>query len=98
MISMGNRIKKSRELAGLTQEEVAEKVGVSRTAVTRWEQGEIEPKISNLVEIANVLNVSTDYLLGTNTRECSNGLNLSGKAELALQEFVQEIRNENKKK
>ena len=64
MVFLGNRIKKAREQAGLTQEELAGLIGISRTAIARYELGEIEPKIRNLIAIAEQLHVSVDYLLG----------------------------------
>ena len=64
MITVGKRIRLARELAGLTQERLAETMGVSRTAVSRWESGEIDPTIEHLVELAQTLKVSSDFLLG----------------------------------
>lgn len=95
MVSLGNRIRLARERAGYTQEKVAEKVGVSRSAVSRWEQGEIEPKVQNLVAIAALLNVSTDYLLGIGDHERTGSLRLSEEAENALHKFITEVRKDN---
>lgn len=65
MILVGKRIKQARELAGLTQERLAEIIGVSRTAVVRWESGETDPTIDHLIAMTKVLKVSADFLLGT---------------------------------
>lgn len=65
MILVGKRIKLARELAGLTQEKLAEIIGVSRTAIVRWESGETDPTIDHLIAMTKVLKVSADYLLGT---------------------------------
>ena len=65
MVLVGKRIKLARELAGMTQEKLAEIVGVSRTAVVRWESGETDPTIDHLIEMTKVLRVSADFLLGT---------------------------------
>ncbi len=94
MVSLGNRIRLARERAGYTQEKVAEKIGVSRSAVSRWEQGEIEPKVQNLVAVAALLNVSTDYLLGIGDHENAGSLRLSEEAESALHKFIIEVRKE----
>ena len=64
MVLIGRRIKLARELAGLTQEKLAEIIGVSRTAVVRWESGETVPTVDHLIEMTSVLKVSADYLLG----------------------------------
>lgn len=54
-----------RELIGAsTQQEAAEKIGVSRQNVGRWLSGETTPDIETLCKIANAYDVSTDYLLG----------------------------------
>ena len=64
MLSLGMRMRRAREKAGMTQEMLAERVGVSRTAVARWESGDIEPTITHLAQSALVLHVSADELLG----------------------------------
>ena len=94
MLAFGKRIRAARERAGFTQEDVAEAVGVSRTAVTRWEQGVIEPKLRNLMAIAKKLGVSSDYLLGLDENPQVKQLALSKRAEKALEELVLEIRAE----
>ena len=57
-----------RRASGMSQEELAEKLGVSRQSVSKWESASASPDISKLVEIADIFEVSTDYLLkDTNT-------------------------------
>ena len=64
MIIVGKRIRQARVLAGLTQEQLAEKIGVSRTAIVRWETAETEPTLEHLLALSMFLKVSADYLLG----------------------------------
>lgn len=52
-----------RKNKGLTQEELAEKLSVSRQAVTKWESGQVYPEITNLIQISNLFNVTVDYLV-----------------------------------
>ena len=52
-----------RKNKGLTQEELAEKLGVSRQAVAKWESSLVYPDIYNLIQISNLMNVSLDYLV-----------------------------------
>lgn len=52
-----------RKEKGMTQEELAYKLGVSRQSVSKWELGECEPDISKLKEISKLFQVSTDNLL-----------------------------------
>ena len=52
-----------RKAKGLSQEELAELLGVSRQAVSRWEQENTYPDLPNLQKIVNVFGVSADYLI-----------------------------------
>lgn len=52
-----------RKNNGLTQEELAERLFVSRQAVAKWESGQVYPDISNLIQISNIFNVTVDYLV-----------------------------------
>lgn len=88
MINFGQRLKVARGSAGFTQEKLAEKIGVSRTAIARWECNDSEPKLDNLISIAKNLNVSTDWLLGIEpTIDC-----LNDRALVALKQFIIEIK------
>lgn len=62
MISM--RIRELRKQAKLSQEMMAEKIGVSRQAITKWETGLGVPDIENLVVIADLFKLSLDELMG----------------------------------
>jgi len=77
------------------KEELAERIGVSRTAIARYELGEIEPKIKNLIAIAEHLNVSCDYLLGISRKTNPASLEMSENAIIALNEFIKEIKKSN---
>ncbi|MCL2576211.1 MAG: helix-turn-helix transcriptional regulator [Defluviitaleaceae bacterium] len=52
-----------RKQYNLSQEKLAEMVGVSRQSISKWELGEASPDIVNIVRLSEVFNVSTDYLL-----------------------------------
>ena len=60
----GIRVKNMRKSLGLTQEELAEKIGMSKQAVTLYETGRREAGYKNLVALSRALNVTTDWLLG----------------------------------
>ena len=72
-MEFSERLKKLRKEAGLTQVDVAEKLGISQPAYASWERGVKKPTQENLVKIAQVLNVSVDYLVG-NSEEKSDEL------------------------
>ena len=63
-MEFSERLKKLRKDTGLTQVDVASKLGISQQAYASWERGVKKPTQDNLVKIAQVLNVSVDYLVG----------------------------------
>ena len=72
-MEFSERLKELRKKANFTQVEVAEKLGISQPAYASWERGAKKPTQENLVKIAQVLNVSIDYLVG-NSEEKSDEL------------------------
>jgi transcriptional regulator with XRE-family HTH domain len=62
-IEIANRLVQLRKKHGLSQEELAEKLGISRQAVSKWERAESSPDTDNLISIAKLYNVSLDELL-----------------------------------
>ena len=61
--SLGEVLRDHRERCKMTQELVAEKLGVSRQAVSKWEQGKTEPSTTNLVKLARLYGVDPADLL-----------------------------------
>lgn len=66
-MTLGEKLKFARKKAGLSQEQLAEKLAVSRSAIAKWETEKGLPDINNIKYIAKVLNVSIDYLLDDET-------------------------------
>ncbi len=66
---MNERIKQLRTERGLSQVELAEKLGVSKQSVSNWENDNILPSIEMLLKISHIFSVSTDYLLGEDSRQ-----------------------------
>ena len=62
---MDEKLQKLRKQKGLTQEELAEVLFVSRTAISKWESGRGYPNIESLKDIANFFSVTVDELLST---------------------------------
>ena len=62
-MSLGTRIRDARQRRGLSQEKVAELVGVSRQAVAKWESGQSAPSTENLLRLAEVLGTTADLLM-----------------------------------
>lgn len=63
-MTVGEKIKEARRQCGLSQQQLAEKMLVSRSAVAKWEAGNGLPDVDNVKALAQLLNVSIDYLLG----------------------------------
>ena len=62
-MSLGEILKENRIRCKMTQEFVAETIGVSRQAVSKWENGSADPSTSNLIALANLYGVSAEDLL-----------------------------------
>lgn len=79
---MADRIQKLRKEKGISQEELAQNLGVSRQAVSKWESGQSLPDLDKVIGMSDFLGVSTDYLLkGTEPSE-------TGKKEAGAGVFV----------
>ncbi len=62
-MKLSEKIMQLRKSRGLSQEELAEKLGVSRQAVSRWESGTAQPDAGNLWQLSRLFGVTADYLL-----------------------------------
>ena len=63
-MNIGDRIRQLREQLGLTQEEVGNKIGVTKATVNRYETGEIDIKRTIAIKLADVLNSTPSYIMG----------------------------------
>ena len=64
-MAFAERLKELRKQAHLTQVELAKRLGIGQSSYADWERGKKKPTQDNLVKIAQVLNVSVDYLVGS---------------------------------
>ena len=64
VVESGKRIRDLRTKAGMTQENISEKIGITKNAYQKIERGANGAKIDTLVELAEVFNVSLDYIVG----------------------------------
>ncbi|MBO4563119.1 MAG: helix-turn-helix domain-containing protein, partial [Clostridia bacterium] len=64
-IEIANRLVELRKQKGLSQEELAERLGISRQAVSKWERAESSPEIDNVIVLSRLYGVSIDQLLCT---------------------------------
>lgn len=75
-VEIANRLQQMRKNNNLSQEELAEKIGVSRQAVSKWERAEASPDTDNLILLSRLYNVSLDELLRTDSRPAGGGVSL----------------------
>lgn len=59
-----NRLKELRTAQGLSQKDLGKAIGATYSAISYWETGVNEPKISHVIALAKFFDVSADYLLG----------------------------------
>ncbi len=65
-MEISDKLKNIRKDLNLTQEDLAEKIGVSRAAISKWETGKGLPDIGNLIQISQVFDISLDELIKGN--------------------------------
>lgn len=68
-MELGKQIYELRKKSNLSQEQLAEKVGVSRQTISKWELGETSPDIKQAQILSQIFNVSLDELTGNDTKE-----------------------------
>ena len=68
-MTLSEKLQNLRRAAGLSQEALAEQLGVTRQAVSKWETGEGKPDIDNLLPLAKLLHTTVDYLLDDSAQE-----------------------------
>jgi len=68
-MTFGEKLQKLRQKAGMSQDALAERLDVSRQAVSRWERDETMPETDKVVAMADLFGVTTDYLLRQGTKE-----------------------------
>ena len=73
-MELGRLICSRRKARGLTQEQLAEAVGVARQTVSKWETGETVPDAESLGKLASVLGFSVDRALGLEPEEDEDGM------------------------
>jgi transcriptional regulator with XRE-family HTH domain len=89
MVDFGNRLKILRLKANMTQAQLAQKLGLTKSVISAYETGVRLPSYDILIHIAKIYNVSTDYLLGV---ENTHSLDLSGLTQDEVNAIVNLIR------
>lgn len=89
MSIFSERLKELRKKRGYTQSELAEYMNMRQGSYTKWETGMTEPRIENLIKLADILNTTTDFLLGTTNIDFGN--------DSKVYEEYKELLSQNKK-
>ena len=100
-MSVNEKIKLIREAKGLTQEQVAEKLGISSTAYGNIERGNNDPKLSKLEKIAEILGIklpelvdsSENGILNINFKNKQRDVYLGSSTELEKQQLIIELKD-----
>lgn len=78
MVDFGVRVRTLRKNSNMTQQDLARKLGLTKSVISAYETGLRMPSYDILISIARIFKVSTDYLLGIEQR---NNVDLSGLSE-----------------
>lgn len=89
---LNQRIRETRQARGMTQVQLAKKLGVTKQSLSNWENDNIQPSIDTLEKLAHHLDVSTDFLLGRDNRRYIDVSGLSPREVAHIQEIVNDIR------
>ena len=84
-MSFADRLKEARRICGLSQEDLAEQLDVSRQAVGKWEQGQSYPEVEKLLALCGVLNTCLDALMADELpKNCRTEINAPAPSESIL--------------
>ena len=90
--AFSTRLRTLRKQAGMTQQEVAERLNIHRTAYTKYETSGITPDVEGLQVLATLFGVSVDYLLGSDTAAVS-AVTENGETIMQLTQEEQQLLN-----
>ncbi len=75
--AFGSRLHSAREAAGLTQSQVAEKLGITQTAYALWERRSVALRPDQISKVSEILNITIDHLFGKDTKSSGRGGSVS---------------------
>ena len=90
---IADKIKLLREASHLTQTELAKKLNITRSSVNAWEMGISVPSTQSLVQLAQIFDISTDYLLGLDVAFAIRTDGLSDNDIQLVHSIVQRLKN-----
>lgn len=78
MVELGKKLRELRVERKLTQKQVAQRLGVTASIISAYENDIRQPSFDSLVKLSRLYNVSTDYLLGVSSRRTADNQHLIG--------------------
>lgn len=94
---IADKIKMLRETKNISQAELAKRLNITRSSVNAWELGISSPSTACLVELSNLFNVSTDYLLGVKRNKTLDVSGLNQEQMKILYGLTEYFRKENQR-
>ena len=98
MVDFGETLKKLRLQEGLTQQQLADRLGVTKSVVSYYELQERYPSPEVLTKLASVFHVTTDFLLGLERGETVDLTGLDDEDIIIIKRLIASLKNKNSKK
>lgn len=89
---LNQQIRALRQARGISQVELAKRLGVTKQSVSNWENDNIQPSVEMVVKLAGIFSVSTDYLLGLEQGEYLDVTGLSQEKIAHIRQLVDDLR------
>lgn len=93
MVDFGSKLKQLRMRSGMTQKQLGDKIGVTKSVISYYELQERYPSPDVLIKLAGVFRVSTDYLLGLDPKRTLDISDLSDSDVRVLQQIADALRS-----
>ncbi|MDD2409486.1 MAG: helix-turn-helix transcriptional regulator [Bacilli bacterium] len=92
-MNLSSNLKKIRKENNLSQEDLAEKIGVSRQSVSKWESGQAYPEMDKMVQLCNLFNLNIDDLLNQDIGEVNNTKQANNSINKFIDDFLKYVTN-----
>lgn len=96
MLKIAERVQYLRARHGLSQAELAKKLGVTRSAINSWESYDSVPSVEKISKMAKIFNVTSDYIIGLSHDVTVDISNLSTNEQDVVFRMVECLENKNK--
>ena len=87
-MNLSENIKKIRKENNLSQEQLAEKLGVSRQSVSKWESNQAYPEMEKMLQICQIFNLNIDELLNQDFKEVNNSKQAKNNINKYIESFL----------